>query len=367
MKNKVPRLVFDVDDTICKNGRVNGYLYAEPMPKVIEKINHLHDDLGYEIVLFTARGAISCEGNLDRIKEKNEQILIEWLRRNDVHYDELFFGKPLGDLYIDDKGISLSQFMNESFGELKGGSGQRVIRLGNIVKKDMKNHEEVEMLEDWMEANANLLNAPRIISAVYDSVYMEYIGGQLLCDCLDELTLIDLIYTIYGFSLKKYPSFDLTKHLNSLAKHKGFHAEIDKEIDECIKALMKHEKSITNKASFSHGDMTLCNIIKEDNSERLCFIDPQFKPNASSYLLDFAKLRMSLDGYEYEFGISSKNNRSMKVILDEFLESKKLLDEVVILEVMWILRLTRYKDDKDKVANFARRVMAEHEELFRTK
>lgn len=367
MNNKVPRLVFDVDDTICRNGRVNGYLYADPIPKVIEKLNHLHDDLGYEIVLYTARGMISCEGDLDRIKAKNEQVLIEWLKKHDVHYDELIFGKPLGDLYVDDKGISLSQFMYESFGELKGGSGQRIIRLGNIVRKDMKNHDEVQMLEDWMEANSGKLNVPKIISAVYDSVYMEYIDGKMLCDCLDERTLVDLMYIIYSLAGRRYPVFELNVHIDALNKHKGYNELIDDEIDECIMALHKYEKSIVNKGSFSHGDMTLCNIIKEDVTDRLCFIDPQFKPNASSYLLDFAKLRMSLDGYEREFGISKKNNRKMKVILDEFLESVNVLDEVILFEVMWILRLTRYKDDKVKVANFARRVMLEHEELFRTK
>lgn len=365
--NKVPRLVFDVDDTICRNGRVNGYANAEPMEEVIKKINYLHDELGYEIVLLTARGMISCEGDIDKIKAKNETILIEWLKKHDVHYDELFFGKPLGDLYIDDKGISLSQFMYESFGELKGGSGQRIIRLGNIVRKDMKNHDEVQMLEDWMEANSGKLNAPKIISAVYDSVYMEYVDGKMLCDCLDERTLVDLMYIIYGLSGRRYPAFDLNVHIDALNKHKGYNELIDDEIDECIQALNRHKYSIIDKGSFSHGDMTLCNIIKEDMSGKLCFIDPQFKPNASSYLLDFAKLRMSLDGYEKIFGISYQSYRGMKYLLDEFLEGINVLDEVVILEVMWVLRLTRYKEDKVEVANFARRVMLEHEELFRTK
>lgn len=363
--NKIPRIVFDVDDTICKNGRVNGYLNAEPMLDVIEKINHLHD-LGYIIVLNTARGMISCEGDISKIKAKNEEVLIEWLRKNNVHYDELHFGKPLGDLYVDDKGISLDDFMNDDFKCLEGGSGQKLYKLANIVRKDMKNHEEVEKLENWLKESEGNLNTPEIISAVYDSVYMKYVDGELLCDCLNRKTLLDLIYIIYSFSLKRYSRFDLNIHINALEKHKGFDAEIDSLIECCKNALLHYKNSIINKGSFSHGDMTLCNIIKERDSEELCFIDPQFVKDASSYLLDFAKLRMSLCGYEQIFGITNKSNRKLLSVLDEFLECENLLDEVIILEVMWILRLTRYKSDKKKVSSFARRVMLNHEELFRT-
>lgn len=363
--SKVPRLVFDVDDTICVNGRRNGYEYAEPKLDVIEKINHLHDDLGYEIVLHTARGMISCDGDLERIKEKNEAVLIAWLRKWQVHFDELVFGKPIADLYVDDKGISLSQFMHEDFGPLHGGSGQNIYRLGNIVRKDMKTFDEVLMIQDFEAANNGSIKTPKLISTTYNSVYMEYIDGKLLCDCLDERTLMDLIFTIYGFSIRKNFAFNIDNQIEILLKNKGYHDEIDDMIDKCIFGIKRYRRSIEDKASFCHGDMTLCNIIKDDISQDLYFIDPRFDSSSSSYLLDYAKLRMSLSGYEYEFGISKNNNKKYIGILDKFLESVNLLDEVIILELMYILRLTRYKEDKEKVAKFAGRLMVCHEELFR--
>ena len=45
--------------------------------------------------------------------------------------------------------------------------------------------------------------------------------------------------------------------------------------------------------------MTLANIIVKDND--IYLLDSLLDKEASSYLLDFAKLKMSLDGYEERF------------------------------------------------------------------
>ena len=50
---------------------------------------------------------LSCKGNLDLIKEKNEEVLIDWLSRYKVKYHQLIFGKPLADLYVDDKAMNI--------------------------------------------------------------------------------------------------------------------------------------------------------------------------------------------------------------------------------------------------------------------
>ncbi len=44
----------------------------------------------------------TCEGNVGKVVAKQGKATIEWLEKNNVPYDELVFGKPYADIYIDD-------------------------------------------------------------------------------------------------------------------------------------------------------------------------------------------------------------------------------------------------------------------------
>ena len=87
------KLVFDIDDTICNN-KNRDYENAIPFKDVIKKINKLHKQ-GAKITLYTSRGMVSCNGDIEKIIKKNKDILERWLEKNKVEYDELVFGKPL--------------------------------------------------------------------------------------------------------------------------------------------------------------------------------------------------------------------------------------------------------------------------------
>ena len=56
----------------------------------------------------------SFNGNIGLINKHTSTILNSWLLKNDIPYDELYFGKPWGkDLsYIDDKSLSIKRFLN---------------------------------------------------------------------------------------------------------------------------------------------------------------------------------------------------------------------------------------------------------------
>ena len=106
--------------------------------------------------------------------------------------------------------------------------------------------------------------------------------------------------------------------------------------------------------SFCHGDLILSNIIIGENDGELYFIDPEMDEEASSYLLDLAKLRMSLMGYENIFGLSDVANFSFNYkseILKSFdneMKEKGIYDLVILLNYMYVLRLWRYKPENQK-------------------
>jgi hypothetical protein len=86
---------FDLDGTLCSN-TFGEYESAAPFPWAIARVNVLAG-AGHRIVIFTARGSATGLDWADRTRAQLEG----W----GVHYDDLVFGKPSADVYIDDRAV----------------------------------------------------------------------------------------------------------------------------------------------------------------------------------------------------------------------------------------------------------------------
>ena len=91
----------DIDETICITPDDRNYANSVPIKKNIKKINKMYDN-GDKIIYWTARGT----GSGIDWREVTESQFTEW----GVKYHSLFFGKPIYDLFIDDKNISSERF-----------------------------------------------------------------------------------------------------------------------------------------------------------------------------------------------------------------------------------------------------------------
>jgi hypothetical protein len=94
-------LYVDIDETICVSPDDRDYAKAEPIKKNIEKINQLYDE-GNTITYWTARGT----GSGIDWRSVTEKQFDKW----GVKYHDLKFGKPIYDLFVDDKNISSEAF-----------------------------------------------------------------------------------------------------------------------------------------------------------------------------------------------------------------------------------------------------------------
>ena len=96
------KICIDVDGVISQLKR-EGQTYAdvEPIPGAVEKINALRA-AGHYIILFTARHMKTCSGNVGMVIARQGKTTLDWLERHGVNYDEIHFGKPHADVYIDD-------------------------------------------------------------------------------------------------------------------------------------------------------------------------------------------------------------------------------------------------------------------------
>lgn len=97
------RFVFDIDGVLTANGENLNYEMALPNKKMIKVVNWLHD-MGNEIILFTARG-YKTGINWEKVTKIQ---MNGW----GVNYDELKFGKPNADYYVDDKMLGVEALIS---------------------------------------------------------------------------------------------------------------------------------------------------------------------------------------------------------------------------------------------------------------
>lgn len=99
-----PRLIiaFDIDNTICER-KLGDLTYATvvPFPAAIEVLKDLRAK-GHTIILHTGRHMKTCNGNQGQVFAKQGKILLDWLEKWDIPYDEIWWSKPHADLFIDD-------------------------------------------------------------------------------------------------------------------------------------------------------------------------------------------------------------------------------------------------------------------------
>ena len=96
-------ICFDLDNVICKT-KDNNYKDSKPDKVAINLINKLYQR-GYYIKIFTARYMGRSKDNRLKAELKIKKITINQLKKWNVKYHKIFFGKPSFDLVIDDKSI----------------------------------------------------------------------------------------------------------------------------------------------------------------------------------------------------------------------------------------------------------------------
>ena len=105
MNKKV--ICFDLDNVICKTKK-NFYNKSKPKKNVIRFINQLYRD-GFFIKIFTSRFMGRCKENVYRSKKKGFKFTERQLKKWNLKYNKLVFGKPSYDIFIDDKNLSFTQ------------------------------------------------------------------------------------------------------------------------------------------------------------------------------------------------------------------------------------------------------------------
>lgn len=115
------RLIMDLDDTLTLTDASKSYSEKKPNIEVVEKLRE-YKQAGFEIVIQTARNVRTYNGNVGKINANTLPIIIDWLRKHDIPFDEIYVGKPwcgTEGFYVDDKAIRPDEFLKYSSEEIR--------------------------------------------------------------------------------------------------------------------------------------------------------------------------------------------------------------------------------------------------------
>ena len=93
------QIIIDIDGTICTEEKTYSRSMAKPLISAVESVNSIYDK-GHTVILYSARAWVEFEMTTD------------WLKRNGFKYHQLILGKPIGDVWIDDRAISFNGWDN---------------------------------------------------------------------------------------------------------------------------------------------------------------------------------------------------------------------------------------------------------------
>jgi len=116
----VKRIVIDLDGTLAEVQPDLDYADRRPAPEVVETLRR-YAGLGFEIVIHSSRNMRTHQNSIGRINALTLPVIVAWLDRHQIPYDEIIVGKPwcgTDGFYVDDRAIRPSEFVRLSFEEI---------------------------------------------------------------------------------------------------------------------------------------------------------------------------------------------------------------------------------------------------------
>ena len=176
------RIVLDLDGVICELKKPNEtYLEVKPNHDFILKMREWKKE-GHYLIIHTGRHMKTCDGNVEEVIKKIGPATSEWLKKWDVPFDEIHYGKPYGDVYIDDLGITFSSVkqLEKKMKEIKpifvipmAGKGQRFKDEG-ILEPKFLIETKGRTLFEWSLEGLPLDIASKIIFICLDKHEKKY-------------------------------------------------------------------------------------------------------------------------------------------------------------------------------------------------
>jgi capsule biosynthesis phosphatase len=367
------RVCFDFDNTLVSYPTIPGDYYSvEPIQRNINFLKLLHS-LGHTIIIYTARRMKTHGGNVGRVVADISRVTLDTLDKFDIPYDEIYFGKPYANFYIDDLAVNPSISMNQAIGvydtEIAPRTFNKVDYNKDKVIKTTSNEGEIYWYQNIPRGCGYMF--PKVYDITDNQITMENIEGvsfsylytnkQLKTEQLINLTAQLRQLHEHETKVDKYPKVyaDYNQKLrdryyNNLELYnKYIHAEsIFKKLDNL---LFYYDDAIF---SVIHGDPVFTNVLQTEQG--LKFIDMKGKIDGELTIIgdtyyDLAKVYQSILGYDFILNDIELDN----IYIDEFrnvfeglFEPKGLRIIKIITASLFFTLMPLHTEDQDKFAKY---------------
>lgn len=316
---KKNRICFDLDNTLVTFPMIKGdYTSVKPIEKNINFLRYLKN-FGNTIIIYTARRMKTHNGNMGKINVDIGKITFETLDKFDIPYDEIYFGKPYADFYIDDLAVNCFDDLEKELGYYDNKIDPRdfhTIQKGNIdtiIKKgDLKGerfyYENIptcvkDMFPIYLSGDNETITIEKIIGITVTEIYLsEMLNKNTFIHILNSICRIqdcditidnDInLYNNYASKLiNRYNNFDYSPFNNS-----------EQVYESILEKLQYYENNNFGKKKVIHGDPVFTNIMINKYG-KIKFIDMRGKIGDEltiygDWLYDWAKIYQSIIGYD---------------------------------------------------------------------
>lgn len=324
---KSHRYCFDLDNTLVTYPKITGdYTTVEPIQKTIDFLKYLKR-VGHTIIIYTARRMHTHQGNVGKVMADIAKITFITLDKFDIPYDEIYFGKPYADFYIDDLAISPYDDLEKELGYYKSTIDTRSFNsiTTDIIHTYKKYGKDLTGEIYWYEKIPNTIKDmfPLYFGSQDNYYVMEKINGipfsrLMLSEDLTIEHLKHIMNSIYRIHCTSIPLEEQTKKINIYENYcskmeqryenfdYGIFKNSDKIYNNIHNVLKKYENENKGYISIIHGDTVLTNIMINQFG-KIKFIDMRGKIGNKLTILgdkfyDWAKLYQSLIGYDEILG-----------------------------------------------------------------
>lgn len=377
------RICFDLDNTLVSSPAIKGdYSTVRPILKNIEYLRFLKK-VGHTIIIYTARRMKTHNGNVGKVIQDIAKITINTLEKFDIPYDELIFGKPYADFYIDDLAVNSNLDLEKELGIYKTSIQERSFnelsssKIEVITKKSqtMKIKGEIHWYKNIPIQLRDLF--PALINHGNDYYTMEKINGITLSYLYVNESLsvplftrfLESIYMIHSFKSATGSQTSLEAPIDIYANYARKLEERYKNYDysklgaytetiyqKLLKELRQYEINREGQLGLIHGDPVFSNVLI-DNHNNIKLIDMrgilgEILTLEGDIFYDYAKIYQSLLGYdEILLGkmVSGRYKSSLIKVFNEFiieLYGIEKLKKIAILSDSLIFTLIPLHDNE---------------------
>jgi len=332
---------FDLDNTLVTFPRIVGdYSTVEPIEKNIVFLREMKNN-GHKIIIHSARGMLSCFGDLEKIKQVHYDVIIATLQKFNIPYDEIILGKPIADFYIDDLAInSMSNLQKETgfyIDKIQSRSHNSIVYDGDKVLKTTTNRGEAFWYKNIPEKSKHLFTNHRVIDDF--TIMMDRIDGisyssMLINGSLSNSDIDRLVSSLKFLHQSAKPDIEEEKiydlYLPKLfSRHSNMPTRIRNNSDDIVDFFVKYFQDYcyrrAAKKCIMHGDPVFTNIFIDTN-KTVKMIDMRGMVGNRCTIsgdenYDWAKILQSLIGYDSIIKNCSVSKKYSDNLIKYFLSS----------------------------------------------